>query len=809
MHKIKVICILERLFMSVLKEIVISEDNIECRDSAITLYIKPNYTTLGFDIIDDIQSVHTTSLSSNQVTSSNIICNTVYADNLNISSNVDIDFMNANICSITRAIINVLSTENQYSNQSDIINLQCLSANIDDITSSHIASFEFKSTKDQILSTIDDDELITKKYLEQMITANLNLILENFDGSHANFDLIYVQQANIANGYINTLVADYTTISNLQGSFANIDTISTQQANIANGYINTLVADYTTISNLHGPFANIDTISTQQANIVNGYINNLVADYTTISNLQGPFANIDTISIQQANIANGYINTLVADYTTISNLHGPFANIDTISTQQANIVNGYINNLVADYTTISNLQGPFANIDTISIQQANIANGYINTLVADYTTISNLHGPFANIDTISTQQANIVNGYINNLVADYTTISNLQGPFANIDTISIQQANIANGYINTLVADYTTISNLNGSFANINTIQSSFVSSDRFISAQDQTLYHPIDEELITKKYLNETIVANVNSILQNINGANINATYGNITNLLSSYANIDTLVTDTITSFEFISTKDQIKNIPKNNELVTKEYVIDYVSNASDFLGDEFKDLLDNNGINVDDIVANVTTNIIKAEFATAQDLANLEANINAIIGDNGIETDIIKTNTIETKYNHLDLDIKLDSISQFLKVYSPYDTDAIFSISGEGECTASMFTCPSDKNLKNTVSKICNPTELLKNINGYSFKWNNKPNDDRIHYGFIAQEVENVLPSMVYTNHSGIKSVDYSKFCAILLEDNKHKDLRIQKLESSVHYLESTIYNINHIISKLTNTT
>lgn len=147
--------------------------------------------------------------------------------------------------------------------------------------------------------------------------------------------------------------------------------------------------------------------------------------------------------------------------------------------------------------------------------------------------------------------------------------------------------------------------------------------------------------------------------------------------------------------------------------------------------------------------------------------------------------------------------LDVHLNSDTDYFKIYSP--NDEIFSLSGFGECSANMFTCPSDVTLKNDIKRIKNSSDILNEINGYTFKWNKNPTDKNKQYGFIAQEVEAVLPSLVYTNKQGIKSVDYSKFCAILVENTKEKDNKIFQLERSIKTLQSEFVDLKSTINIL----
>lgn len=96
------------------------------------------------------------------------------------------------------------------------------------------------------------------------------------------------------------------------------------------------------------------------------------------------------------------------------------------------------------------------------------------------------------------------------------------------------------------------------------------------------------------------------------------------------------------------------------------------------------------------------------------------------------------------------------------------------------------------SDKRLKHDImnisqdvkTKIWNTDNLIK-----SFIYNNDA-DKRIHYGFIAQEVQKILPNAVLTDEDGQMSVDYtSTFAAIidmLIDKVKEQDKRIQQLEN-----------------------
>ena len=59
---------------------------------------------------------------------------------------------------------------------------------------------------------------------------------------------------------------------------------------------------------------------------------------------------------------------------------------------------------------------------------------------------------------------------------------------------------------------------------------------------------------------------------------------------------------------------------------------------------------------------------------------------------------------------------------------------------------------------------------------------------NNDKVNYGFIAQEVEKVLPEIVSTDKDGYKSVNYQNTIAILIEGMKEQQKQIDELKKKL---------------------
>lgn len=70
------------------------------------------------------------------------------------------------------------------------------------------------------------------------------------------------------------------------------------------------------------------------------------------------------------------------------------------------------------------------------------------------------------------------------------------------------------------------------------------------------------------------------------------------------------------------------------------------------------------------------------------------------------------------------------------------------------------------SDARKKKNITSFENSLETLKKLKGVRFDWKNSGESD---IGFIAQEVEEIVPEVVNTNEKGMKSVAYTNLLAI----------------------------------------
>ena len=97
------------------------------------------------------------------------------------------------------------------------------------------------------------------------------------------------------------------------------------------------------------------------------------------------------------------------------------------------------------------------------------------------------------------------------------------------------------------------------------------------------------------------------------------------------------------------------------------------------------------------------------------------------------------------------------------------------------------------SDQTLKTDVLPIDNALNKILNINGVYFNWIDKEKyNDRHQVGFIAQNIENVIPELVLEMDNGIKTVNYSQMVAVLVEAVKEQNNIINQLKNDVELLK-----------------
>ena len=104
--------------------------------------------------------------------------------------------------------------------------------------------------------------------------------------------------------------------------------------------------------------------------------------------------------------------------------------------------------------------------------------------------------------------------------------------------------------------------------------------------------------------------------------------------------------------------------------------------------------------------------------------------------------------------------------------------------------------LTETSDINLKENIAPLENALGKVISLEGVSFNKKDTPEVKEI--GFIAQQVEEIVPELVTETESGIKTVSYTRVSALLVETVKEQQKEIDSLKALVADLANKINNL-----------
>jgi hypothetical protein len=105
--------------------------------------------------------------------------------------------------------------------------------------------------------------------------------------------------------------------------------------------------------------------------------------------------------------------------------------------------------------------------------------------------------------------------------------------------------------------------------------------------------------------------------------------------------------------------------------------------------------------------------------------------------------------------------------------------------NIVASGDVTAQNVNSLSDAVLKTNINPLSDVDSVINKLFGVEYDWKNGTGHS---YGFLAQDVEKVLPEAVRTDDNGLKSVNYMMIIPFLVET-------IKKLGSEVADLKNRI--------------
>ena len=122
-------------------------------------------------------------------------------------------------------------------------------------------------------------------------------------------------------------------------------------------------------------------------------------------------------------------------------------------------------------------------------------------------------------------------------------------------------------------------------------------------------------------------------------------------------------------------------------------------------------------------------------------------------------------------------------------------------------GDILAIQVHSSSDERFKKNINTVDNAISMVQELRGVTYDFRTEEFADKNfpeynQLGFIAQEVEAVIPQVVRTDSEGYKAVDYAKITALLTQAIKEQqdiiDAQQTKIESQK---ESITFQANRI--------
>lgn len=117
------------------------------------------------------------------------------------------------------------------------------------------------------------------------------------------------------------------------------------------------------------------------------------------------------------------------------------------------------------------------------------------------------------------------------------------------------------------------------------------------------------------------------------------------------------------------------------------------------------------------------------------------------------------------------------------------------MLEVNGNAANTTGVWATISDGRLKEDIRPLENSLELITKLQGVSFKWSDSLYGKSLQRGFVAQDVESVLPAWVSTGPDGNMRLEKIGVEALLVEAIKEQQAQIEALNALVLALKKQL--------------
>lgn len=109
--------------------------------------------------------------------------------------------------------------------------------------------------------------------------------------------------------------------------------------------------------------------------------------------------------------------------------------------------------------------------------------------------------------------------------------------------------------------------------------------------------------------------------------------------------------------------------------------------------------------------------------------------------------------------------------------------------AIGSVAAAAAPLLIAASDESIKHTIDKLENACETLRQLKPVTFYYKEEysQHPERMHYGFIAQEYQKVMPDATYTDSTtGKLCIDPIELIGLLVRANQELEVRVTRMEA-----------------------
>ena len=117
-------------------------------------------------------------------------------------------------------------------------------------------------------------------------------------------------------------------------------------------------------------------------------------------------------------------------------------------------------------------------------------------------------------------------------------------------------------------------------------------------------------------------------------------------------------------------------------------------------------------------------------------------------------------------------------------------------------GTLTVPTLVQTSDAKYKENIAPLNNALDTINALEGVSFNWKDSGRES---IGFVAQDIEQVVPELVHTGTDGSKAVEYSKLVAVLVEALKEQQKMIDAQTNELVNLRAEMTSVNELQARL----